>query len=295
VRPRVVSGQGPLAFKGARHPLAERAMAGLGPGGADFVALDFFIASNANLQIVTAPNGAGKSTYLHTLAINVVLAHMGCYVPAMAASVRCMRQLFTRVGTGDSLEANASTFHCEMSEIAHILTSAGPESLVLVDELGRGTSHSEGAAICWAAAEALQRMDGVLTLLTSHFEEISELAERHPQVRAVHLQCDAAADGSLRPRYSVATGPLEFSGGYGIAAAVAAALPDGLLDDARSLRETIVKEAKKDHALRPQDLAMCQAADELSELAKAPLADAELARELQSRRQAWFEDAVPAY
>mmetsp|Transcript_23964 Transcript_23964/g.58332 ORF Transcript_23964/g.58332 Transcript_23964/m.58332 type:complete len:139 (+) Transcript_23964:3-419(+) len=137
-------------------------------------------------------------------------------------------------------------------------------------------------------------MEGVLTLLTSHFEEISELANRHPQVRAVHLQCDAAADGSLRPRYSVATGPLEFSGGYGIAAAVAAALPSELLEDARSLRETIVQESKKDHTLRPQDLAMCQAADELGELARAPLGDEQLAAELETRRRAWFEDGVGA-
>ncbi|CAK0814171.1 unnamed protein product [Prorocentrum cordatum] len=183
----------PIAVKGGRHPLMERI---LSQDSRSFEPLDFFIGEACHFQAVTGPNAGGKSTYLQTVAQLVVLAQIGCFIPARYATVRVVSSLFTRIGSSDSIEASASTFLLEMQEATHIIRDAAPESLVLIDELGRGTAHADGVAICWAVCERLIELK-VYTLFATHFFEICRLQAVFPGFRNIHLRSTAGAGQGL--------------------------------------------------------------------------------------------------
>ena len=155
-----------------RHPVVEQAL----PEGS-FVPNDTRMNSNERVLIVTGPNMAGKSTYMRQTALITLMAHMGCFVPAVSADLPLIDNLFTRIGAQDDLAAGQSTFMVEMTELSYILRSATPRSLVVLDEIGRGTSTLDGLSIAWAAVEYLadRERSGALTLFATHFHELSEM------------------------------------------------------------------------------------------------------------------------
>ncbi|CAJ1373173.1 unnamed protein product [Effrenium voratum] len=188
VRPELAE-DGPVAVEAGRHPTMERALQEVGQ---HFQPMDFFLASDCNLsessnfQIITGHNGGGKSTYLQTLAQLVILAQVGSFIPARSATLRVIHSLFTRMGTSDSIEASASSFLMEMQEASHILHGADQGSLVLIDELGRGTAYADGLAICWAFCEKLLELK-VRCLFATHFFELCGL---QGSFRNMHLEVE---------------------------------------------------------------------------------------------------------
>ena len=165
-------------------------------GNVTVVPNDVCISHSTNLQIVTGPNMAGKSTYLRQTALIVLMAHVGCHVPAEAATVPLLRRVFTRIQTGDSMQTHGSTFACEMRETTYILRNLGPPALVLVDELGRGTSNRDGASLAWAIAEELARHPHTFTLFATHYLQLANLRNLYPErVRTLVLGVDLADDG----------------------------------------------------------------------------------------------------
>ncbi len=165
--------------KAGRHPVVELALAGQ----AAFVPNDCDLSPERRLMLLTGPNMAGKSTFLRQNALIVVLAQAGLPVPAEAACIGVVDRLFSRVGAADDLARGRSTFMVEMTETAAILNQAGPRSLVVVDEIGRGTATLDGLAIAWAVLEALHSAIRCRTIFATHFHELAELADRLPRLK----------------------------------------------------------------------------------------------------------------
>ena len=191
----------PLVIKRARHPLLEA------QGEASVVPNDVALTHATNFQLITGPNMSGKSTYLRQTALITLLAHIGCHVPAEAATIPLLHRVFTRIGSSDSLESNGSTFACEMRETTYILRnlSKGP-SLVLVDELGRGTSNRDGASLAWAIAEQLALSRQSFTLFATHYLQLANLRNLYPShVRTLVLDTQQATN-RLRFLYNVREG-----------------------------------------------------------------------------------------
>lgn len=164
-----------------RHPVIERML----PSG-KFVPNDVYLdQSSDEVLIITGPNMAGKSTILRQTALIVLMAQMGCYVPAEKASIGIVDRIFTRVGAMDNLRQGQSTFMVEMSETANILNNSTEKSLVILDEIGRGTSTYDGLSIAWAVAENLVNKNniGVKTLFATHYHELTDLAKNNKRVR----------------------------------------------------------------------------------------------------------------
>ena len=164
---------------GGRHPVVEAALA----GHAQFVPNDCDLSPEQRVLLLTGPNMAGKSTFLRQNALIVVLAQAGLPVPAESASIGVVDRLFSRVGAADDLARGRSTFMVEMTETAAILHQAGPRSLVVVDEIGRGTATLDGLAIAWAVLESLHSAIRCRTIFATHFHELAELAERLPRIK----------------------------------------------------------------------------------------------------------------
>ena len=180
VRPQMAL-DGELDIKGGRHPVVERM---LGEGG--FVPNDVHLDDTGQqVIIITGPNMAGKSTILRQTALIVLLAQAGSFVPAEAARIPLIDRIFTRVGAMDDLARGRSTFMVEMSETSQILAQATPRSLVILDEVGRGTSTFDGLSLAWAVAEHLHELAGVgvKTLFATHYHELVELAQRLARVK----------------------------------------------------------------------------------------------------------------
>lgn len=221
VRP-VVDDSTILNITEGRHPLVEHF------GGMDFIPNDTMMeASTARLAIVTGPNMGGKSTYLRQIGLIVLMAQMGSFVPASSAHIGVTDRIFTRVGAGDDLAAGRSTFLVEMSETARILTAATPRSLVLLDEIGRGTSTFDGLALAWAVAEHIHESPQLAcrTVFATHFHELTRLADTLPA--AFNLTVKAREEGgSVKFLYKVEEGTADRS--YGIHVAKLAGLPSAV-------------------------------------------------------------------
>jgi len=190
VKPRM-SGGDELVFVEGRHPVMERVLS------EPFVANDLRMAEEApRLLILTGPNMGGKSTYLRQTALIVVMAQMGCFVPVREAKLGLVDRVFTRVGASDLILRGQSTFMVEMQETAHILRHATARSLVLLDEIGRGTATFDGLSIAWAVAEHLARGEaGPKTLFATHYHELTDLAVDHPGVGNLHVSAREWQDG----------------------------------------------------------------------------------------------------
>jgi len=229
VRP-YLSKDGALDITEGRHPVVESVL------GRSFVANDTRLGGEgATLAVITGPNMAGKSTYLRQTALIVLLAHAGCFVPAASARIPLCDRIFTRIGASDDLAGGRSTFMVEMSETAHILANMSERSLVVLDEIGRGTSTYDGISIAWAVAEALVAAR-VKTLFATHYHELAALAEEHEAVENLSVAVKRYR-GEVVFLYRVLRGSA--SGSYGIDVAKLAGLPDDVIERAVVLLERL--------------------------------------------------------
>ncbi|HBY59929.1 MAG TPA: DNA mismatch repair protein MutS, partial [Solibacterales bacterium] len=178
------------------------------------------------------PNMGGKSTYLRQAALLVILAQTGSFVPAQEAVLPVVDRVFTRIGAADNLARGRSTFMVEMTETAAILNTATPDSLIVLDEIGRGTSTYDGLALAWSVVEYIHERIRAKTLFATHYHELTELAEKLEGVRNLHVSVKEAGDQVLFLR-KVEPGAADRS--YGIEVARLAALPDAVIERAREI------------------------------------------------------------
>jgi len=218
-----------LELDAARHPVVEDALRGTGER---FVANDVSLGPSDRLWLITGPNMGGKSTFLRQAALAVLLAQAGSYVPAASARIGIVDRLFSRVGAADNLARGRSTFMVEMVETAAILASATPSSLVILDEIGRGTSTYDGLAIAWAVVEAMHDQVRCRTMFATHYHELTRLADRLDALSLHHVRA-REWKGDLVLLHEVAPGPADRS--YGIAVAKLAGVPPIVLARAKSV------------------------------------------------------------
>ncbi|KAJ5790906.1 uncharacterized protein N7518_007917 [Penicillium psychrosexuale] len=221
-----------LAIKAARHPIREQIHR------SKFVPNDAYATPQTRFQIITGCNMSGKSTYIRSLALVTVMAQIGCFVPAQYASFPIFHQLFARVSTVDDLTANVSTFAAEMREMAFILRNIQPRSMVIIDELGRGTSTIDGLAIAIALAEALICSKAMVWFVT-HFHHLPQILAKRSGVINLHLAADISPDESkMTMHYRIAEGPVP-ERRYGLVLAKLANLPPAVMDKAHSVSEAM--------------------------------------------------------
>jgi DNA mismatch repair protein MutS len=213
-----------LLIDGGRHPVVERA------GREPFVPNDLRFDDTRRMLIITGPNMGGKSTYMRQTALIVILAHIGCYVPARRAVLGPMDRIFTRIGASDDLAGGRSTFMLEMTETANILNNATAHSLVLMDEVGRGTSTFDGLSLAWACAAFIAGKIRAFTLFATHYFELTSLACEAPGVHNVHVEAVEHGD-ALVFLHSVKEGPANQS--YGLQVAALAGIPKSVTAQAR--------------------------------------------------------------
>jgi DNA mismatch repair protein MutS len=223
VRPRF-NQAGELNIQAGRHPVVERH--------AEFIPNDLKLSPDERLIILTGPNMSGKSTYLRQTALVALLAQIGSFVPAEAATLPLFDRIFTRIGASDDIAGGRSTFMVEMEELAYILQHASAKSLVLLDEIGRGTSTYDGLSLAWAAAEYLHQKLAAYTLFATHYFELTALPERLPAARNHHVAAKEEAAG-LVFYHQVLPGPASKS--YGLEVAGLAGVPPEVLKRARNL------------------------------------------------------------
>jgi len=223
VQPELTEREG-IRIGGGRHLVVEQLQ------DEPFTPNDIRLGHDVRMLIITGPNMGGKSTYMRQTALIVLLAHAGSWVPANSASIGPVDRIFTRIGAGDDLARGRSTFMVEMSETANILHNATADSLVLMDEIGRGTSTYDGLALAWASALYLARKVGAYTLFATHYFELTRLAEQEPTVANVHLQAVEHKDRIVF-LHAVQEGPASQS--YGLQVAALAGVPAAVLQQAR--------------------------------------------------------------
>jgi len=182
----------------------------------EFIPNDTYASAFQNFTVITGINGSGKSTYLKQLAITVILAHCGSYVPADEAFIPVRDRLCTRIGTSDDQEHNISTFMQEMKDTAFICRNATDKTLILIDELGRATSNEDGVAIAWAVGEFLL-LKRAMTFFVTHYPQLCRLAEVYPNVQNQHLGAIAEEEsGEVRYMHKIMPGPCQMSLDYGV-------------------------------------------------------------------------------
>ena len=234
VRPKVNEG-GIIDIKGGRHPVVEQ-----------MIDNDMFIANDTYLDntkkrvsIITGPNMAGKSTYMRQTALIVLMAQIGSFVPADKAVIGIVDRIFTRVGASDDLASGQSTFMVEMTEVANILRNATAKSLLILDEIGRGTSTFDGLSIAWAVIEHISntKLLGAKTLFATHYHELTELEGKIPGVNNYCIAVKERGDDIVFLRKIVKGGADK---SYGIQVAKLAGVPDSVLDRAKELVDELV-------------------------------------------------------
>ena len=230
VRPELHEGR-ELDISQGRHPVVERTT--------EFVPNDVLLDDDRRFLIVTGPNMSGKSTYMRQVALIVLLAQIGSFVPAREARIGLVDGIFTRVGALDELAQGRSTFMVEMSELSNILHTATEESLVILDEVGRGTATYDGISIAWAATEYIHNEIGATCLFATHYHELTSLAEHLPRVANVHVAAEER-DGDVTFLRTVREGPTDRS--YGIHVAELAGVPGPVVDRADGVLERLREE-----------------------------------------------------
>jgi DNA mismatch repair protein MutS len=222
--------EGVLKIAGGRHPVIEQLA---GQDTARFIPNDLYLDPQAKyLGIITGPNMGGKSTYLRQAALITILAQMGSFVPADDARLPIVDRVFTRIGAADNLARGRSTFMVEMTETAAILNTATAASLIVLDEIGRGTATYDGLALAWAVVEYIHERIRAKTLFATHYHELTELAEQLEGVRNLHVTVKEAGDRIIFLR-KVEPGAADRS--YGIEVARLAALPGAVIERAREV------------------------------------------------------------
>nr|WP_275658430.1 DNA mismatch repair protein MutS [Vibrio sp. Isolate25] len=221
----VLSQQAGIHIQAGRHPVVEQVLE------EPFIANPIELNPQRKMLIITGPNMGGKSTYMRQTALIALMAHIGSYVPAESAHIGSIDRIFTRIGASDDLASGRSTFMVEMTETANILHNATANSLVLMDEIGRGTSTYDGLSLAWASAEWLAKELGSMTLFATHYFELTELPNQIPNLANVHL--DAVEHGdTIAFMHAVQEGAASKS--YGLAVAGLAGVPKSVIKNARA-------------------------------------------------------------
>jgi len=222
-----------LVIEDARHPVIERLL----PPGERYVSNSIRLdTEQQQIQIITGPNMSGKSSYLRQAGLIVFLAHVGCYVPATSARIPLTDRIFTRVGAQDNILAGESTFLVEMQESANILNNATARSLILLDEVGRGTATFDGISIAWAIAEYLHEVTGAKTLFATHYHELTALADQFPRIHNHQVEVREVGD-SIVFTHRVIPGHSDHS--FGIHVARMAGLPPAVIGTARAVLDQL--------------------------------------------------------
>jgi DNA mismatch repair protein MutS len=249
-----------LVIKQGRHPVVEAQVEQFTPN-------DTTLNDARRMLLITGPNMGGKSTYMRQVAIIALLAHVGCFVPAQEAVLGEIDQIFTRIGASDDLASGRSTFMVEMTEAANILHNATDKSLVLVDEIGRGTSTFDGLALAWAIARHLLELNRSYTLFATHYFELTRLAEEFKQLANVHLAA-VEHQHTIVFLHSVNEGAASQS--YGLQVAALAGVPNGVI---RNAKKQLVRLEQNSAAQNPQG-DLFTAAPEAPEPEEHPLVSA---------------------
>ncbi|VAW62111.1 DNA mismatch repair protein MutS [hydrothermal vent metagenome] len=223
---------------GGRHPVVEQVTEN------NFIPNDSKLNDQQRMLIITGPNMGGKSTYMRQTALIVLMAHIGCYVPAEKAMIGSIDRIFTRIGASDDLASGRSTFMVEMTEAANILNNATEKSLVLMDEIGRGTSTFDGLSLAWACAESLAIDSRPLTLFATHYFELTSMVDEIKSVKNVHL--DAVEHGEkIVFMHAVKDGPANQS--YGLQVAKLAGVPNAVIKNAKKKLQILERQSASNH------------------------------------------------
>lgn len=223
-RPELID-EAKVIIKGGRHPVVEQSLQ------VPFIANDLQLHDQRQMLIITGPNMGGKSTYMRQTALIVLLAYIGSYVPAASAQIGPIDRIFTRIGASDDLASGRSTFMVEMTETANILHNATHQSLVLMDEIGRGTSTYDGLSLAWACAEQLAKKINAYTLFATHYFELTQLPEQQSNITNVHFDAIEHGD-TVAFMHTVQDGAANRS--YGIQVAALAGVPRSVINQARA-------------------------------------------------------------
>jgi len=239
VRPTLTNDDA-IDIKGGRHPIVEQSI-----GRDNFVPNDAYLCNRDNqLIILTGPNMSGKSTYLRQVALIILLAQIGSFVPADSANIGIVDRIFTRIGAQEDLAAGQSTFMVEMTEAANILNNASPRSFIILDEIGRGTSTYDGLSIAWAVAEFIHNHPklGAKTIFATHYHELVNLADILPRVKNFNVAVAGEGDKVIL-LHKVVPGGTDKS--YGIHVAQLAGLPRAVLVRAQEVLDELESQASK--------------------------------------------------
>ena len=230
-----------ITIEGGRHLVVEQV------SDIPFVPNDLSFSNQRRMLVVTGPNMGGKSTYMRQAALIVLIAHIGCYVPAKTLACGPVDKIFTRIGASDDLASGRSTFMVEMSETANILHNATSKSLILMDEIGRGTSTFDGLSLAWACADHLAKETKAFTLFATHYFELTTLADEQKTIHNVHLDAIEHGDKIIF-LHTVKDGPASQS--YGLQVAALAGVPRSVIDKAKTKLRHL-----EDHAYTEQQSA----------------------------------------
>ncbi|MDO6462136.1 DNA mismatch repair protein MutS [Granulosicoccaceae sp. 1_MG-2023] len=226
-----------ICIEGGRHPVVESLI------DEPFVPNDVLLDEKRRMLLITGPNMGGKSTFMRQTALIVLLAYMGSYVPAASAQIGPIDRIFTRIGASDDLSSGQSTFMVEMTEAANILHNASSRSLVLMDEIGRGTSTFDGLSLAWACAEHLAAQNAALTLFATHYFELTALPDSLDCIHNVHLDA-IEHHGEIVFMHNVKSGPASRS--YGLQVAKLAGIPAGVINRAQEMLATLESGRRRD-------------------------------------------------
>jgi DNA mismatch repair protein MutS len=229
-----------MYLKNSRHPVVENFVS-------DFVSNDIYFDKENSFYILTGPNMSGKSTFIRQVALNVIMAQMGSFVPAEDAVMPVYDRVFTRIGARDDLAGGVSTFLVEMMETATILSKANKSSLVVLDEVGRGTSTFDGISIAWAVSEYIYEAIGCHTVFATHFTELTELASMYENINNLTIKV-AERNGEIIFLHKLKVGVASRS--HGIEVARLAGIPELVLERASEILKVIVRTSAIDKTVK---------------------------------------------
>lgn len=253
--------EGHLEIIQGRHPVVEKVM-----GTQSYVANDCVMNEDRGMLLITGPNMSGKSTYMRQIALTAIMAQVGCYIPAEQATLPIFDQIFTRIGAADDLIAGQSTFMVEMLEARNAIVNATADSLILFDEIGRGTATYDGMALAQAIIEYIHEEVHAKTLFSTHYHELTILDETLPGMHNVHVSA-VEEDGKVVFLHKIADGPADKS--YGIHVAELANLPEKLIGRARHILEQL--ESSEEKIIVPAEVTKAPEVHEEVQLSMFPI------------------------
>jgi DNA mismatch repair protein MutS len=254
-----------VSIRDGRHPVLEQ-----GLSDERFVPNDTQLNSDTQVALITGPNMAGKSTYIRQVALLVLLAHTGSFIPATEGRIDLVDRIFTRIGASDDLARGQSTFMVEMCETANIVNNSTPRSLIILDEIGRGTSTFDGLSLAWSIVEHLHNQVGAKTLFATHYHELTELAGRLPRLKNFNVAVREWHDQIVFLRKIVEGGTDK---SYGIQVARLAGVPKSILERAKEILGNLEESELTPEGTVRQSRRREQDRDKLKQLAPAPQMD----------------------